>query len=108
VRKALFENIDEVLQRPSEEGGEAFSRFFRLLVFGFVLIFVGVIIVVLAAVFSGSGLSGLSGVIFIGPFPIVFGAGPDTAWLITTSLVLAVLTLAVFWVMSRRVRKQLD
>ena len=104
----MFENIDEVPQRPSEEGAVSPSRFFRLLIFGFVLIFVGVIIVVLAALFSGNGLSGLSGVIFIGPFPIVFGAGPDAAWLITISLVLAVLTLAVFWVMSRRVRKQLD
>ena len=104
----MFENVDEVPQRPSEEGPETYSRFFRLLILGFVLVFVGVIIVLLAALLGGNGLSGFGGVIFIGPFPIVFGAGPDAAWLITMSLVLAVLTLAVFWVMGRRVRKQLD
>jgi len=108
VRKALSENVDGVPQKPSEEGVEDHIRFFHLLIFAFVLIVVGVIIVVLAALFSGNGPSGFGGVIFIGPFPIVFGAGPDAAWLITISLVLAVLTLAVFWVMSRRVRKQLD
>jgi uncharacterized membrane protein len=62
---------------------------------------------VLATLLSGNGLSGFGGVIFIGPFPIVFGYGPDAALLIAISLVLAVLSLVVFWVMSRRVKKQL-
>jgi uncharacterized membrane protein len=108
VRKALFGNVDEASQGPLEEGVEAYSRFFRLLILGFVLIFVGVIVVMLATLLGGDGLSGFGGVIFIGPLPIVFGSGPDAVWLIAISLVLAVLSLVVFWVMSRRVRKQLD
>jgi uncharacterized membrane protein len=108
VRKALFESVDDAPQEPSEEGVETYSRFFRLLILGFVLIFVGVIVVVLATLLSGNGLSGFGGVIFIGPFPIAFGAGPDAAWLIAISLVLTVLSIVVFWVMSRRVKKKLD
>jgi uncharacterized membrane protein len=108
VRKALFENVDEVPQRLSEEVVENYNRLFRLLILGFVLIFAGVIVIVVATLHSGNGVSGFGGVIFIGPFPIAFGAGPDAAWLIAISLVLAVLSLVVSWVMSRRVKKQLD
>jgi len=108
VRKTLFETVIEVPQGASGEGVETHSRFFRLLVLGFVLIFVGVIVIVVATLLSGNGLSSFGGVIFIGPFPIVFGVGPDAAWLIAISLVLAVLSLVVFWVMTRRVEEQLD
>lgn len=104
----MFENAVDVPQGASREGVKIHSRFFRLLILGFVLIFVGVIVIVGATLLSGNGLSSFGGVIFIGPFPIVFGAGPDAAWLIAISLVLAVLSLVVFWVMIKRVEKQLD
>jgi uncharacterized membrane protein len=100
----LFKNVEETPPLNSEEGVETQSRFFRLLWVGFVLIFVGIIIVVFASLLYGNFSSG--GVIFIGPFPIVFGVGLDAPWLIVISLVLAILTLAAFWVMSRRIRRQ--
>ncbi len=101
----MFETGDEVSATDSGINDEKNNRFFRLLLLGFVLIFVGMIIVVFASLLYGNGSSGF-GVIFIGPFPIVFGAGPDATWLITISLVLAILTLVSFWVMSRRFRRQ--
>ena len=104
----MFENALDISHGASGEGVKVHSRFFRLLILGFALIFVGVIVVVGATLLSGNGLSGFGGVIFIGPFPIVFGAGPDVAWLIAISLVLAVMSLVVFWVMTRRVEERLD
>jgi uncharacterized membrane protein len=106
VKTTLFENAVDVPQGASGEGVKIHNRFFRLLILGFVLIFVGVIIIVGATLLSGNGMSGFGGVIFIGPFPIAFGAGPDAAWLIAISLVLVVLGLVVFWVMTRRVEEQ--
>jgi uncharacterized membrane protein len=89
-----------------EEAGadesSAFSRwFFIALALGFGLIFVGGIIAVLAvAQGRGSGSSGV--VIFIGPFPLVFGAGPDSGWLILIGVVIAVVSLVMFLVFRRK------
>jgi uncharacterized membrane protein len=90
---------------PSEQsdGVTVSNRLFTALSLGFLLIFVGVIILVAASAFSGSGSFG--GVVFIGPIPIVFGAGPDSYWLIIISIVLAVVTLAFYVVYSRRARR---
>ena len=68
---------------------------------GLGIIIVGVILVFLAAVLSG-GSGSVGGVIFIGPFPIVFGAGPDATWLIVVSIVIAVLMFVLFFVLRRR------
>jgi uncharacterized membrane protein len=77
------------------------GRLFSFLLLGIALVFVGVAVLVVAAVLGGSG--SVSGVIFIGPIPIVFGAGPDSAWLILISLIVAALSIALF-VLSRRRR----
>jgi uncharacterized membrane protein len=77
------------------------NRFFILLILGFVFLTVGVIIVLATAVFN-SGSTSFGGVIFIGPFPIVFGAGPDAAWLIAIGIAIAVLSIIVFIMMRRR------
>ena len=41
----------------------------------------------------------------IGPIPIVFGAGPDAGWLIAISVILTVISVVLFLVMNRRVRR---
>jgi uncharacterized membrane protein len=72
------------------ENPESTSQFaFKLLLFGISLIFVGMILVIIADVFSERFVD-FGGVIFIGPIPIIFGAG-ENAWLI--ALVAAVLTM---------------
>jgi uncharacterized membrane protein len=76
----------------------------RMMVFlfvGFAVIIVGIILVILASAFGGGSVSA-GGVIFIGPFPLVFGAGPDAAWLIVISLAVAVLMFVLFFVLRRR------
>lgn len=85
----------------SEEGIPISSRLFWLLILGIVLVFVGVIVlVVIASIFSGSSSSGV--VVFIGPFPIVFGSGPKATWLILIGIILSVISLVLFFVMNRR------
>jgi uncharacterized membrane protein len=86
----------------NEEEITVSNRFFKLLILGSVFLTIGVIIVLATAVFN-SGSTSFGGVIFIGPFPIVFGAGPDAVWLIIIGIVLAVVSMIVFVVMRRRI-----
>jgi len=87
-----------------EEGTSISRRLFGFLILGIALVFVGIAVLVVASlVLGGSGSVG--GVIFIGPFPIVFGAGPNADWLIVISVILGVLSIILFLVMNRRVRR---
>jgi len=88
-----------------EESVTVSNRLFLLLIVGFVLVFVGIAVILVAAVFYGGGSVSGGVVIFIGPFPIVIGAGPDVILIVLFSIILAVLSVVVFLVMNRRVRK---
>jgi uncharacterized membrane protein len=88
----------------SGEAVEASGKFFLLLIAGIVLVFVGMAVILITAVFSSGGSASAGVVIFIGPFPIVIGAGPDVTWIILFSIILAVLSVVVFFVMNRRMR----
>ena len=99
-----WQTKNAVEKSENDEEEIAFSNgFFILLILGFAFLTVGVIIVLATAVFN-SGSTSFGGVIFIGPFPIVFGAGSDAAWLITIGIVLAVLSTIVFLIMRRRMK----
>ncbi|HYA78510.1 MAG TPA: DUF131 domain-containing protein [Verrucomicrobiae bacterium] len=88
-------------QENENEGITLSSRFFGFLILGVALVFVGIVVLVVASLFLGnSGSVGV--VIFIGPFPIVFGSGPDAGWLILIGIILAVVSIALFLVMNRR------
>ena len=82
------------------------SRFFKLLLVGIVLVIVGIVVVVAALVLSGSGSVGV--IILIGPIPIVFGSGPDEAWLILVGILLTVVSIVLYFVMNRRVKGLTD
>jgi uncharacterized membrane protein len=96
---------EEELGETVEEGATGSSRLFLLLIAGFVLIFVGIAVILVAAVLYGGGSVSAGAVIFIGPFPIVIGAGPDVTWIVLFSIILAVLSIVVFLVMNRRMRR---
>jgi uncharacterized membrane protein len=82
--------------------------FFSLLILGFVLVVVGVAFILVATAFYGSGSASGGVVIFVGPFPIVIGAGPDITWIVLFSTVLTVLSIVMFFVMNRKIRKRED
>lgn len=44
----------------------------------------------------------VGGVIFIGPFPIVFGSGPNYQYIITISLFIAVIMVLLSFLLYRR------
>jgi uncharacterized membrane protein len=101
VTRSAKDNSGEAV----DEGVTMSSRLFLLLISGFVLVFVGIaVIVVASALYCGGSVSG-GVVIFIGPFPIVVGAGPDVSLIILVSVILAVLSVVVFLVMNRRMRR---
>ena len=88
-------------EETEEEGIAVSSRLLAFLILGIVLFLLGVVVlVIVSVVFSSSASVGV--VIFIGPFPIVFGAGPNATWLIIIGIILAVLSVIVFLVMNRR------
>ena len=88
-------------QETEEEGITVSSRLFGFLILGIALLLIGIVVlVVVSLILSRSGSVGV--VIFIGPFPIVFGSGPNADWLILIGIILAVLSIVFFWVMNRR------
>jgi uncharacterized membrane protein len=96
-------NADEETGETAE-GVNVSSRFFLLLMLGFVLVFVGIVVILIAAVLHSGGSASAGAVIFIGPFPIVIGAVPDVIWIVLFSIIIAILSVVVFLVMNRRER----
>ena len=80
------------------------SKVFWLFAVGFVLVFIGVLAVLMAVAFgAGDGSASAGVVIFIGPFPIVFGVGPDATLLIVIGVILAVISVVLFVMMRKRI-----
>ena len=87
-----------------EEGISVSRSLLGFLILGIALVFIGIAVLMVASlVLGGSGSVG--GVIFIGPIPIVFGAGLDAGVLVIISVILAVLSIVLFLVLNRRVRR---
>jgi uncharacterized membrane protein len=105
VKGGIARSGDGESREISEEGRVVSSRLFLFLILGFVLVFVGVVIIFISTVFYAGSSANVGAVIFIGPFPIVIGAGPDVTWIILFSVILAVLSIVVFLVMNRRMRR---
>ena len=85
---------------PSEENAR--RKFLILLILGFFTMVVGLILVAIAMMVSQIGSTSFGGIIFIGPIPILVGAGPGAEWLILVAVMLAVLSVATFLVLRRK------
>ena len=84
-----------------DEGTTVSNRLFWILILGVALVIVGIAVLAVASLsFGGSTSTGV--VVFIGPFPIVFGSGPDAVWLILIGIILSVVSLVLFLVMNKR------
>ena len=101
----MLRSADEENRETVEEGITVSSRFLLLLILGFPIVIVGIILILIAAVLYGGGSANAGAVIFIGPFPIVIGAGPDVTWIVLFSMILAVLSVVMFLVMNRKIRR---
>lgn len=96
---------DDDENQEVDEGLTVSSRFFFLLLMGFLLVVVGTGVIFFVSVLYGSSAMSGSAVIFIGPFPIIIGVGPDIAWIVLFSIILTVLSVVVFLVMNRTTRR---
>lgn len=74
---------------------------FKLFLLGFLLIFMGMIFVIIAAVLFGAPATS-GAVIFVGPIPIVLGAGPHSLWAIVLAVALTILGLILFFALRKR------
>jgi len=100
----MLRNIDEENRETVGKGLALSYKFFLLLFLGFILIVVGMVVILVASVFYGGGSVSGGAVIFIGPFPIVIGAGPDVTWVVFFSIILAVLSIVVLLVINKKMR----
>ena len=95
------------MQEDSKENQEDIEnpglprRFFLLLATGIILVFAGALVIFAAAIAGGGSTSG-GVVIFIGPIPIVFGAGPDAGVLIFAGAILTAVCVALVLLWRRR------
>lgn len=92
--------MTEEKDREKKQDGR-FEGFLTLFFIGFFIIFVGILFLVAAALLSG-GTASIGGVIFIGPIPVVFGAGPEAQWLILFAIILGVLSIVMFFILRSK------
>lgn len=87
-------------QPPHGDHGEGYADrrtwLSPLLVTGFFIIFVGVVLMVVAALLSGSGDFSGGAVIFIGPIPIILGSGAFSTPLLVLAILLTIIGLIFF------------
>ena len=76
-----------------------------LFMLGLFIVLLGIVILAVATLASGGSVS-YGGIIFIGPIPIVFGAGPQATWLILFAIMIAALSIIVFLLTRKRMNKQ--
>ena len=72
-----------------------------LLLVGFVLTSIGVVVLFAAAALQGNvDISG-GGIIFVGPIPIIFGAGPHAYLAIFLAAILTIIGFVIFFLMRK-------
>ncbi len=77
------------------------TSFMKIFIVGFMLIFIGMMILFLATLLTGLKDS-FSFIFLIGPIPIIFGSGQYSLPLILLATVLTIICLAAFIFLSRR------
>ena len=96
MRQKIVKSVDNESNR--------FQKFFMLFLIGFSMIVAGIILMVIAVLFGDSSVR-FGAFIFIGPFPIVVGAGPEAPWMILFAIILAVLNIAMFLILRRKIER---
>ncbi len=73
-----------------------------LILLGVTFTFIGTLIIFLSFLIGGSGSVSTGIIIFIGPFPIVFGSGEHGDLLILIGLTIMILMIAISYIMFRQ------
>lgn len=91
--------------KQTEEDDGVSRKLLGFLLLGMILIFVGITVLAVASLMLG-GSGSVGGVILIGPIPIIFGSGPDAAWLIMLGVIASVISIVAFIVLNRKIRRE--
>jgi len=89
----------------SEEQDAQSNVPFKLFMIGFLLMFAGVVVLVVSALVSGDGTISFGGIVFVGPIPIVLGAGPYAFFAVVVAAVLTVIGFVMFWWLRRQLAR---
>lgn len=73
---------------------------FKLFLLSFLLILIGTIFILIASVLPGK--FSIGAIIFLGPIPIILGAGPHLIWVIILAFALTVLGVIMFITLRKR------
>jgi uncharacterized membrane protein len=73
------------------------ATLFKLFFLGFFLMFVGVVVLIVVAALQGGASASGGLVIFIGPFPIILGAGPNASLTLLFAVILTIVGFVVFF-----------
>ncbi|MDH7477740.1 MAG: DUF131 domain-containing protein [Candidatus Bathyarchaeota archaeon] len=95
-------------EKVAETSSTGQQKLLMLGIIGFFTIFLGIVILIIASLVYGEGSVNFGGVIFIWFIPIVFGAGPESQWMILFVIILAVLGIAMFLLLRREIKKAKD
>jgi len=95
---------EKMANYPNEKQNR-FQKFLILFIIGIFITFLGIIILMVGAVLYGKGSMNFGALIFIGPFPIVVGVGPEATWMVLFAIILAVLSIIMFLIIRREVKK---
>ena len=73
---------------------------FKLFLLSFLLILIGTIFTLIASVLPGT--FSIGAIIFLGPIPIILGAGPHLIWVIILAFALTILGIVAFITLRKR------
>lgn len=73
---------------------------FKLFLLSFLLVLLGTIFITIASVLPATISIGV--VVFLGPIPIIVGAGPHLVWIILLAFALTILGIVVFFALRKR------
>jgi len=69
----------------------------RLFLVGFFLMFLGIVVLIVATALHGDTSVSVGAVVFIGPIPIVLGAGPYAFFALLLAVILTIVGFIVFF-----------
>lgn len=94
-------NTSEESTKDENDENTMPQKFLTLFIVGFFMTLIGVIILMVATMLYGEDSVNFGALIFIGPIPIVIGAGPQAGLMVLFAIILAVLSIIMFLVMRR-------
>lgn len=79
------------------------GKLLMLFVTAFLVILIGAAILIIAALSSDAQAS-FGAIIFIGPFPLAIGIGPEATWMLLLTSIFAILTVVMFFLFLKGLR----